>query len=706
MEFEPFLNIPLPSDGNLGFLSIASPHSFELNNKRWPTVEHYLLAKQFDGTLLEEQIRTAKTVAAARILARPKTNIVHEDGHTVKRVAYGTSKEYVSRADWRQLRTSYLEAALEAKFKQHPRLLKRLVATDGVKLVGEGGAIMGRIRDDAISHLQKPKPIDLKISEPKSDIKSATLTPEEKEFLARITASTFSEVGQKVGAVLEVRTVSIIVRWMEQVPWSYIVKNMPRYHQLIQSIKVTLPPTPESLKTAIFLAAIIRWIRMDAMETEKAGIFTKAAYVSVSRVVVYRFSEVRILKDEYGYSVDGFDFSRFENLKDGLDKLFLALPASLKTEMAYKIWTTERSNIVVDAIRIMRKIGEPVRGLFPAGKSKIASKYRDIAGGVAFARKTIAPTLSESFNRLDVANGWVDPNATFFDALENLRKFALAIDEGCNARTTLKFALTLLTPPALRKSIVDVEPIEELKTRYGEEANKIAAVYALSSHPDFKLYISIYGKKRARVIEKKEKIETMVEPTEHEEVAREIEEVRVEDSVPVKYSRVIQTENDIATFIPPNRGWLCVIANSTSIANPTGKKVTKSEAITRKIYETYPKANIYTAPERGGAYGLGSVITSLPSAGDQKRPKIASLVAEYGIGAPKKVTDTKENRRKWFLAAMEEMRGMLSRGESLVFSEDTLMDGYREFLDSYVAESEVDLYILVAETMVSADVPI
>lgn len=105
-----------PKGGKNGY-SNGSPHGFRLDGVRWPTVAHYLLAQRFAGTPLADDIRSAPSAEAARVLARDAGQ--------------------ATRPDWAEVRDGLLEKALLAKFRAHPTLRAGLLATGDRHLVEE-----------------------------------------------------------------------------------------------------------------------------------------------------------------------------------------------------------------------------------------------------------------------------------------------------------------------------------------------------------------------------------------------------------------------------------------------------------------------------------------------------------------------------------------------------------------------------------------
>lgn len=104
----------VPND-EYGFLCNFSAHGFMLDDRYWPTVEHYFQAQKFAGTEHEERIRVSRTPKQAKNL--------------------GQDRELPLRADWEEARVEVMRAALRAKFTTHADLQKALLATGDEELV-------------------------------------------------------------------------------------------------------------------------------------------------------------------------------------------------------------------------------------------------------------------------------------------------------------------------------------------------------------------------------------------------------------------------------------------------------------------------------------------------------------------------------------------------------------------------------------------
>jgi ribA/ribD-fused uncharacterized protein len=95
----------------------TSDHPIELDDRRWPTVEHYFQAQKFLEFDLQEIIRRAPTAQRA--------------------VELGRNPCLPLRADWHDVRENMMYRALRAKFTQYPQLAERLVLTGDAQLIND-----------------------------------------------------------------------------------------------------------------------------------------------------------------------------------------------------------------------------------------------------------------------------------------------------------------------------------------------------------------------------------------------------------------------------------------------------------------------------------------------------------------------------------------------------------------------------------------
>ena len=89
---------------------------FLLDDKMWPTVEHYFQAQKFPADPeLQERIREAKSALSAKRLGRTKT------------MAF--------RNDWNTIRDNVMYTGIKAKFQQNPVLATLLAGTGRAWLI-------------------------------------------------------------------------------------------------------------------------------------------------------------------------------------------------------------------------------------------------------------------------------------------------------------------------------------------------------------------------------------------------------------------------------------------------------------------------------------------------------------------------------------------------------------------------------------------
>ena len=89
---------------------------FTLEEKVWPTVEHYFQAQKFPADpILQERVRAAKTALGAKRLGRTKTTAF--------------------RPDWETVKDEMMEKGIKAKFQQNPVLATLLLDTGDYWLI-------------------------------------------------------------------------------------------------------------------------------------------------------------------------------------------------------------------------------------------------------------------------------------------------------------------------------------------------------------------------------------------------------------------------------------------------------------------------------------------------------------------------------------------------------------------------------------------
>jgi ribA/ribD-fused uncharacterized protein len=102
------------SDPNENFGSF-SKHSFKLEDKEWPSVEHYFQAMKFEDEAYQEKIRQSANPKKARKLGRSR----------LKKI----------RSDWKKVKTVYMTRAVYTKCHTYPVIKETLLATGDARLV-------------------------------------------------------------------------------------------------------------------------------------------------------------------------------------------------------------------------------------------------------------------------------------------------------------------------------------------------------------------------------------------------------------------------------------------------------------------------------------------------------------------------------------------------------------------------------------------
>ena len=345
---EPVIVIPGPGDPRLGYLHNANIHfPFVLEDKTWKTVEHFMLAKRFEGTMLEEEIRKSKNVCKARILAKPRRVMLEKDGRVVKKILYGRLVGCVEREDWESVKNDYLERSIRAKFLQNKRALARLLKTEGIRIIdGEHtetkgvntlGSILEKIRDSVLEERasadggRSKKSIrkfaapyaDLKVlraSRP-DDLRSSFMTDEERRMVrtmlsaidilrevegipknVKVSIEMFEDVfynflGEPTDDTLKlsIEILGIIKNWIAErsKSWTEVTRNMPHYESLMREIEEIVKlavgqetPAASRVKISIFIATIIRWLRMDSTVAERNTFFIRAQIIKKENFVL------------------------------------------------------------------------------------------------------------------------------------------------------------------------------------------------------------------------------------------------------------------------------------------------------------------------------------------------------------------------------------------------------------------------------------
>lgn len=274
----PLLEFGQPDDPVTGFMSNSSSYGFELDGVLWPSVEHFILAKRFTGTPLEESIRHADSVWKARCLSRSKMKIEVEGEWVYRRRIYADRVN----AEWEANIQTYLERALTAKFSSS-RLLTKLLATGEAHLVDKSdtvmapftGTLLERIR--ARARLSRSPTICGTLEFPEDDIPFSSFSPEMRELfekILRVLIRIRIEEGQKSiypdmirdaiynitpsitrdEKTLQTELISMV---MATPSWSIIFVTTPNFRILVDKIKLEYSLNSE---IAHLLLRFFRWL--------------------------------------------------------------------------------------------------------------------------------------------------------------------------------------------------------------------------------------------------------------------------------------------------------------------------------------------------------------------------------------------------------------------------------------------------------------
>lgn len=304
-----------PGDTRTGFLSNESKNSFVLEEKRWPTVEHYLQAKKFDGTQYEEVIREAPTVFQAKKLARGRMEISAEGGRMTKNRVYGKNSEsvYHIREDWSSVEPGILEDAIRAKFTQNKRLQNKLLDTHNAKLIDSNNMFTGPILERLRSDLSKRnQPVSegagsKGMDDIPKDIKSPTLTATEKKFVRSVISLSlriaenegwdrvFGEmiedaVYNLASGKREAQKIIAYINSIYSIPWTLIYQDLPNTEKLINEVQLIfkkMDVTQEyQIGPSAMIAAFVRWMRIVAKPEQKTAILQRADDVKKIQIVI------------------------------------------------------------------------------------------------------------------------------------------------------------------------------------------------------------------------------------------------------------------------------------------------------------------------------------------------------------------------------------------------------------------------------------
>lgn len=265
------ITIKSPIDPRTGFLSNSSNYGFTLGDKYWPTVEHYILASRFRGTLYEDKIRGQLTVTAARLAASRYSR-------------YARPGETIDNAEFEEI--------LREKFSQNPLLQRRLQDTGYAKILDPDNASLGPILEKIRNkELVIPTPSAVPSADKYKDISTSTLTNQEKTIVEgaiilsqRVAKSEgFKQIhSEMVEDALSNLTktkkeaaslIKYTAGWVDDAHWGEVFTFMPNYDKLTKDINRMLTKKDSShahqIRASAIISSLIRWYRDKANKYER-----------------------------------------------------------------------------------------------------------------------------------------------------------------------------------------------------------------------------------------------------------------------------------------------------------------------------------------------------------------------------------------------------------------------------------------------------
>lgn len=246
-----------------GYLSNSyTSRGFSLEGRRWPSVEHYVQAKKFEGTQFEEEIRKATTAFRLKKLTTPRIRYIYteESGIPKYDMVYGgslylsTAPSYHVRPDWEKVKRMFMKKAMYTKFVENPDLLDALLLTGGDvledKFDNDAGKILMEVRDELRPKKASPKNI---LEVRMCDYAYENPTKKDKIFIRRFiklckrvcTAERLPRnkiyYGMIEDAIFSISDEKLLQEYIEHYQkkrkWSEIYESMPQFVKLVRYIE-------------------------------------------------------------------------------------------------------------------------------------------------------------------------------------------------------------------------------------------------------------------------------------------------------------------------------------------------------------------------------------------------------------------------------------------------------------------------------------
>jgi len=272
-----------------GFLSNASRYSFVLDNKEWPTVEHYVCAQPFKGEPLEEQLRRSASPWHLHFLLRGKRSSYKEGTRVIKKYSKPSKP---SKPSFQQNKLWY-QKAINNKFFQNQRIMERLLNTGNAILVDitcpYTGPILETIRKQCREErFQKNFMFsrqELEASPDVQDLSSSVLTSEDYAIINGLINAAWKYVKKTEKTCIYVEFIenalielypkrAEFIIMLYQIRFPQIIKQMPRFSTIIKQIYEIFrkqdPYQEYDLSGSYLIGEILRWRKIYASPSEAA----------------------------------------------------------------------------------------------------------------------------------------------------------------------------------------------------------------------------------------------------------------------------------------------------------------------------------------------------------------------------------------------------------------------------------------------------
>jgi predicted NAD-dependent protein-ADP-ribosyltransferase YbiA (DUF1768 family) len=256
-------------DSRTSFLSNDSIYPFELDNKIWPSVTHYVEAKKFEGTQLEEQIRAAPTIFEIKKLTRGRPKYMNDD----YKIVYGKKLDDVY--DYRRDIDikAILEKSIKAKLSSYPFLTKKLLDLKNTNIIDPSNEHTGTI----LENIRDKKEVVKVPSDKTTDIDTPDLSTDELTVVKKIISMAikikkieqqkhiYPEMIEDVLYNIIPADYNEVINFIEETPWNVIYRDMPTFERLVMTINKLFSKKDKEqkkqIKNSAYIGSFIKYCR-------------------------------------------------------------------------------------------------------------------------------------------------------------------------------------------------------------------------------------------------------------------------------------------------------------------------------------------------------------------------------------------------------------------------------------------------------------